>query len=329
MHTWRDYPKGVFRMLSARRLALFFAVPSVLVACATDFGDDGQQTTPDVNVGLDPNANGNGNGKVRCSTRNLSDAERERMDRAIAAQRPGGSGGGGGGEPSYAPRPTYATTVMVDVRYHVIHRSDGTGGATDENITAQTAALNAGFEGTGFGFNQVAIDHTNDDAWYGCPMDSAAEQEMKTALRAGGPDTLNVYVCNPGGGLLGWATFPSWYQQTPSDDGVVLLHSSLPGGSAAPYNLGDTGTHEVGHWLGLYHTFQGGCAGGDQVADTPAESKEAYGCPTGRDSCKGKLFSGYDPITNFMDYTDDACMDRFSTGQADRMKGAWLAYRAP
>jgi len=189
--------------------------------------------------------------------------------------------------------------------------------------------LNNAYNGTPFIFNLVATDVIPNNEWYTAGHGSTAETNMKNALRQGDSTDLNFYTNNMGDGLLGWATFPSNYAASPMNDGVVVLYTTLPGGTAAPYNEGDTATHEVGHWLGLYHTFQGGCKGsGDYVADTPAEKSPAYGCPVGRDSCsKGKGAEGSDPVTNFMDYSDDACMYQFTEGQANRADELSFTYR--
>jgi hypothetical protein len=213
----------------------------------------------------------------------------------------------------------------IQVYMHVITSSTGAGNVTDAQIANQIAVLNNGFGATGWTYNLVSTDRTANNSWFAMGHGSAAEAQAKAALRKGSADDLNLYTANLGGGLLGWATFPSSYAGNPSSDGVVLLHSSLPGGSAAPYNLGDTATHEVGHWLGLYHTFQGGCAkrGGDFVDDTPPEKSPAYDC-VARDSCRG---GGVDPIHNYMDYTDDACIDHFTAGQDARMDEQFSFYR--
>jgi hypothetical protein len=219
------------------------------------------------------------------------------------------------------------TGGVINVYFHVINKGSGiaNGDVSDGQIADQMAILNAAYAGTGWSFNRISTDRTTNATWYTMSPGSTAEAQAKAALRQGSADDLNIYSANPGGGLLGWATFPSSYTSAPSKDGVVLLYSSLPGGAAAPYDEGDTGTHEVGHWMGLYHTFQGGCAKtGDYVTDTPAERSAAYGCPVGRDTCNT---TGVDPIINFMDYTDDACMDRFSTGQDARMDSMYSAYR--
>jgi len=246
--------------------------------------------------------------------------ERETADRLAAQRKLSGVAG------PYAG----ILAVNVPVVVHVIMKDTTRAGGNipDSMITSQINVMNQGFSGqtggaaTGFSFTLTKITRTIEPRWYDLARRSA-ERSAKTALHEGGYNTLNFYVSGLGQNLLGYATFPGGDLAM---DGVVVLNESLPGGTATNYSEGDTGTHEVGHWLGLYHTFQGGCTGnGDYVGDTAAESSPAYQCPIGRDTCAG---GDVDPIHNFMDYTYDNCMYEFTAGQASRMNTQWTAYRA-
>jgi hypothetical protein len=231
----------------------------------------------------------------------------------------GGPGGGSDGG-------TVVKGGNIDVYFHVITATDGSGDVPDTMIAKQIDVLNAAYASTGWSFTLVKTTRTANNAWFRMGPGTGSEKQAKQALHEGTADDLNIYTANPSQGLLGWATLPSWYASDPSYDGVVVLYSSLPDGGAAPYDLGDTATHEIGHWMGLYHTFQGGCtAPGDEVDDTPYEASAAFGCPTGRDTCEN--LDGLDPIYNFMDYTDDACMDEFTRNQDDRMDAMFSTYR--
>ena len=270
--------------------------------------------------------------RERCGTRHIDEATASQYESALQSFNSRRS-------PGQIRR---SGSVTIGVYFHVVNKGAGVanGDVPAKWLRDQVDVMNAAFAGadpvagatsanTPFRFQIVGVDRTTNAAWFNAGIGSAEEREMKTALHVGGPETLNFYVNNAGGNLLGWATFPFWYDGDPLMDGVVVLYSSLPGGTCCGdrvYNQGDTGTHEVGHWLGLFHTFQGGCAAvyNDFVADTPSERSPAFGCPGGRDTCPG---AGVDPIENYMDYTEDSCMFQFSAGQSSRMEALSLQYR--
>jgi hypothetical protein len=227
--------------------------------------------------------------------------------------------------------------VTIPVYWHIITSAAGDGNVS-ALVPAQMQVLNDAYAGSKFAFQTANVHVVVNDAWYFAAAESPEEVAMKNSLRRGGPDTLNIYTTN-GDVFLGWATLPFFYKFQPGYDGVVLWWASLPGTGLASetedepdgvltYDQGDTGTHEVGHWLGLDHTFaDGGCKGaGDKIKDTPTEAEPQFLCMT-RDSCVGPSNRGDDPITNFMDYVDDVCMDNFTADQTKRMRKQWHAFR--
>jgi hypothetical protein len=223
--------------------------------------------------------------------------------------------------------------VTVDVYFHVI--SDGaTGNVSDAAIADEIVVMNNGYSGqeggveTGFRFRLAGVDRTDNAAWFNAGPNTSDERDMKKALHRGDASDLNYYSTTAGV-YLGWAYFPSTYKIRPWIDGIVVDWESMLYTSsryAGAYDLGKTATHESGHWLGLYHTFQGGCnAKGDYVDDTPPMRVATRGCPEGKDTCSEP---GLDPIHNYMDYSYDSCYNQFTAGQTARMQDQWLFYRA-
>jgi hypothetical protein len=223
--------------------------------------------------------------------------------------------------------------VSVPIVFHVI-TSGTAGNLTDRQLRDQVALMNAAYGGgfggadTGFSFTFASVDRTNNATWY-ASRSAGSEHEMKHALKTGGDNVMNVYTTS-GGGYLGYAYLPEITDTAQAYlDGIVIDWRTVPGASTAYaglYDEGDTLVHEAGHWLNLEHTFFGQCnKTGDYVSDTPAEKSAAFGCQVGRDTCPA---AGLDPIHNYMDYSDDPCLTEFTAGQAQRMRDAWLLWRA-
>lgn len=167
-------------------------------------------------------------------------------------------------------------------------------------INNQMKVLNDNYAPSSISFTLAGTDKTVNGRW----ATDQDEMTMKSKLRKGTYADLNLYFVEDMGDNLGYCYFPDKKtSSTVTRDGCTIRVDTLPGNSG-PFGLGKTATHEVGHWFGLEHTFNGGCTGdGDFVDDTPAQASASSGCPTGRDSCPDQ--PGLDPIHNYMDYSSE------------------------
>ncbi|MCJ1258876.1 hypothetical protein MMC24_006710 [Lignoscripta atroalba] len=233
------------------------------------------------------------------------------------------------GAKQFAPAAAAAArTISVNTYFHVVTTAAKRGSVTQTQLNNQLAVLNRSYGPQGISFVLVSSDFTVNDNWATGNYDS----QMKPALRKGNYRDLNVYFLSDlSGGLLGICNFPTNAppgSSTFTQDGCDVLAQSVPGGTVANYNQGGTATHEIGHWFGLFHVFQGqACSGsGDGVSDTPLQSTPTQGCPATKDSCPNA--SGADSIHNYMDYSYDSCYTMFTAGQQARIYQMWDMYRA-
>ena len=280
---------------------------------------------------------------VLLSTLNAAVALAEPVAPLRAASEQGGGGGRQCGTPAPDPfevqqlesalstRPLKSGVGgTIKVAFHVIY-SGSEGNLPQSRLDAQVAELNKAYAGryggvnTGYKFELASVDRTENARWFKMLPGTGVERQAKQALAVDVPHRLNIYTCKPGQNLLGWAYFPNSFPEDDWHHGVVIHYGSVPGGYIVPYNLGGTADHEVGHYLGLYHTFENGCnPPGDFVDDTPDEATPTAGCPEGKDTCPTP---GLDPIHDYMDYSDDACYTMFTAGQDARMDQIVPLYR--
>jgi len=237
----------------------------------------------------------------------------------------GGGDTGGGGD--------NLGVINIPVYIHVVY-SNSNENISDAQINSQMNVLNNDFRRTNNDANNtpsefagVAADTEINFTLAGVFRNAnsrtswGTNNDVKAAYPPVTPAThMNIWVCNIGGGILGYAQFPGGSSAT---DGIVVSpqYFGTTGYVAAPFDGGRTTTHEVGHYLNLRHIWgDGRCNRDDFVSDTPSSDRPNYGCPSTAYHCRSN-----DQFMNYMDYTDDACMNMFSAGQKDRMRAIFAS----
>ncbi|WP_191858612.1 zinc metalloprotease [Hanstruepera ponticola] len=255
--------------------------------------------------------------------------------KSIAAKKPdgagNGNGNGGGNNGGGDPDPGFTAPVSIPVVVNIIEQFSGQ--VSNQQVSSQIAVLNEDFNANNSNANQVPSEFAGDIADCGISftlhtvnrvVNTRSSWGTNDAMKDSGqggidvtdPSTyLNIWVCEIGGGILGYAQFPGGPSST---DGVVIGTDYFGENNAGGvYGHGRTGTHEVGHWLNLRHIWgDGNCRRDDFVADTPTSDAPNYGCPSYPTvNCRSN-----DMTMNYMDYVYDDCMYMFTNGQNTRMR---------
>ncbi len=241
-------------------------------------------------------------------------------------------------EKGLTPRIPVTIRVVVHVVYNINNQTAEN--ISDAQVQSQIDILNADFRKLNgdrtlvpSNFTGVAADceinfvlwqtvrQSTNVASFGYSGDPVKKSSQGGSDPVNPTTMLNIWVCNLGGNLLGYAQFPGGSAAT---DGVVCLYSAFGNSTYAPYDKGRTATHEVGHWFNLRHIWGDAKCGNDLVSDTPAHDTPNYGCPAPgiKSRCSGKPVEMW---MNYMDYTNDACMYMFTTGQRERARATVAA----
>ncbi|KAJ0423811.1 hypothetical protein BJY00DRAFT_25726 [Aspergillus carlsbadensis] len=241
--------------------------------------------------------------------------------------------------------------IEIATWFHVVSSKANGDVVSEQMLNTQLSYLQEAYRNATITYRLEGVTRQTNDKW----ARNEDELAMKDALRKGSYRTLNVYFQTdlqaPTDGaqghqqlglteqlatsVLGFCTLPDPAINSTSPrasyvkDGCSVLARTMPGGSLAHYNRGGTAIHEIGHWNGLLHTFEGeSCSPdneGDYIDDTPQESVPTDGCPAIKNSCPNR--AGVDPVHNFMDYSSDECYERFTPAQVRRMRDMWYAMR--
>lgn len=239
-------------------------------------------------------------------------------------------------------QPRSGSLVTIPVHFNVLWKTTAQN-VSNAQLQSQIDVLNADFGATNSDYNStpplfqplrsgdcgiafswnsttgVTRKKTNKSSW---STNDAMKKSTQGGINPTDPtNVLNIWVCNMGGGILGYAQFPGGNSAT---DGVVLDDNATGSNGTAqpPYGLGRTATHEVGHWLNLRHIWGDATCGNDLVSDTPLHNTSNGGCPAypHYSTCSG---TPVEMTMNYMDYTYDACMYMFSIGQKTRMQATF------